>query len=399
MEQKQKKYKVVRIFSRLNIGGPSFHVVNLTKGLVDFGFETDLILGRTNLWEGDLLSYAKTQKVQPIFIDEFGVKISPIKDLITFIKIFNFLRLNKPDILHTHTFKAGLLGRLAGLLSGVPIIIHTYHGHLLNSYWSGWKILTLKFIEGSLAKISDFCIGVSSKVSDDLVQANVVHQSKMKTVELGFDIQYLQQQMQASSTLRKKLNIPKNHFVFGSACRLVSIKNMELLLVASFDILKKYPNSHLVIIGQGPEKERLLFVKDSFIKAHPDQKSQIHFVDWLVPFQCEFKDFDLYICSSKNEGTSVSVIEAMIAEVPVISTCVGGMPDLLNNGELGVLIESENIIQLTQAIENQLLKNKLDQQKELKIISKSVTNRFSADRLCRDIVAIYKQALKNKKLI
>jgi glycosyltransferase involved in cell wall biosynthesis len=155
-----------------------------------------------------------------------------------------------------------------------------------------------------------------------------------------------------------------------------------------------------VIIGEGPEKEKLI----KFAEVATKVKSQIHFVDWIIPFQRELKDFSLYICSSKNEGTSVSVIEAMVAKIPVISTSVGGMKDLLLNGERGQLVESENALELQKAIQNQvnlikivdhknkdLFYSKLDQ------VSDSVKNQFDCRRLYDEIDVLYKGLYQKNK--
>jgi glycosyltransferase involved in cell wall biosynthesis len=397
---KKKKFKVVRIFSRLNIGGPSYHVINLADRLQDYSCETTLVVGRTSEWEGNLISYAKTKKIQPIFINSFLAQISPLNDLISFFRILVLLLKIKPDIVHTHTFKAGLIGRIAAWISGVPILIHTYHGHLLNNYWSGWKLWILKTIESSLSKISDRCISVSTQVSQDLVLAGVVPEYKMKTVSLGFDFSYLKNELESDSTLRKKLQIPPDHFVFGTACRLVPIKNIQLLVEASVKCLTEFQNSHLVIVGQGPEKKNLIALAQALTQNEPNLLKRIHFMDWIVPFQRELKDFNFYVCCSKNEGTSVSVIEALIAQVPVVSTAVGGMPDLLNSGEYGELITPGSVDELSNAICKKILKfndrSNLKETSNLEKISKEVSNLYSESHLAKNTFDIYRECLIEK---
>ena len=397
--------KLVRLFSRLNIGGPSYHVVNLNQGLIEHGYDSNLVVGRTNPWEGNLVSYANEKNVQPYFINEFGATISVYNDFLTFIKLLVYFKKNKPTILHTHTFKAGLLGRIAGKLAGIPVIVHTYHGHLLNNYWSGLKLFILKTIEKNMSLITDVSIGVSAQVSADLVEAGIVLSSKMQTVELGFDFNYLQNEINAKSTLRKKLNIPVEHFVFGSACRLVPVKNMELLINSSINLLVENEKMHLIIVGEGPEKQKICSIKEKAEAKFPRLVKQIHLVDWIVPFQRELKDFDLYICSSRNEGTSVSVIEAMISEVAVASTQVGGMPSLLNDGEYGDLYQSENSVELISVIKkhyelfttNDLVKEK--QNEKLQKIALKIRNQFDVKRLCVETDIIYKNILLKKGLL
>lgn len=396
----KKKLKILRIFSRLNIGGPSYHVINLTDGLKDYNYETKLVVGQCAPWEGDLSFYAREKKVSPVVLPCFSYRISPLNDVITFFQLLFIILKEKPDVVHTHTFKAGALGRVAAFLGRTPVIVHTYHGHLLNNYWSGWKIFTLKSIEKALGALSDVCIGVSHQVSSDLINAGVVKKEKMKTVELGFDFNYLNHEMQSPSTLRKMLHIDRNQFVFGTACRLVPIKDIELLLRASVPALLETNNSHLVIVGQGPEKEFLIQLMHELTLSHEQIKSRIHFMNWITPFQRELKDFNLYICSSKNEGTSVSVIEAMIAKVPVISTSVGGMPDLLEHGKSGILLKTNGTDELTNEIVKayDLFQNGKSSDVDLHALKLKTQVRFGEARLSQEIDRIYADCFKAKGL-
>lgn len=398
----KKNFKIVRIFSRLNIGGPSYHVINLADRMQDYYFETTLVVGQTSNWEGNLISYAQTKKIQPVVLKCFSAAISPVNDLISFFKIFILLIKVKPDIVHTHTFKAGFIGRLAAFCALVPIRVHTYHGHLINNYWAGWKLWILKTIEKNLSRITDACIGVSPQVGADLIKAGVISASKMKTVSLGFDFSYLNDEIQAPSTIRKGLNIPQGDFVFGTACRLVPIKNISLLIESSVDILKEHKNSHLVIVGQGPEKKLLLEQANLLTAANETLLDRMHFLDWIIPFQRELKDFDFYVCCSKNEGTSVSVIEALIAEVPVVSTAVGGMPDLLNHGAYGELIPPGSAIDLTNSIRKEIASHHISKSQEkcekLKSISQKITALYNEKTLAENTYAIYKDILIKKGL-
>ncbi len=344
-----------------------------------------------------MISYAHQKKIEPLFISTFCASISPLNDLISFFKIYFILRRIKPDIVHTHTFKAGLLGRIAAFFAQVPIRVHTYHGHLLNSYWSGWKLWTLKTIERNLGRITDACIGVSPKVSEDLIVAKVISREKMKTVILGFDFDYLKHEKNSPSTIRKQLAIPQTDFVFGTACRLVPIKNLSLLIEAGIPILISHPQSRLIIVGRGPEKEKLISLVQKLTESDQTLKSRIYFLDWIVPFQREYKDFDLYICSSLNEGTSVSVIEALVAEVPVISTAVGGMPDLLLDGKLGELVQTKSPSELTAAIERHIKQlSSIEIKNRLKQISLEIEKKFSEQTLAEKTYQLYKDLLRLK---
>jgi glycosyltransferase involved in cell wall biosynthesis len=384
--------KVLRLFSRLNIGGPALHVVNLSFGLTKSGYETKLIVGSLSPGEGDMSYYAKKKGVEPIVVPEFQAPIHPVKDAIAFLKILKIMWSVKPDIVHTHTFKAGLLGRLAAVLLKVPYRVHTYHGHLLEGYGSNRKTKIILETEKLLGGFTDQVITVSQLVAQDLVKHQVVPAEKMNVVELGFDIDPFLREAEQPSTLKGKLGLTEDHVVVGLAGRLVPIKSVDLFLKAVNPLFKEFPSLHVVIIGDGEERNALQSLASEY-------KSRIHFMGWMSPLHPELKDLDLLVCSSKNEGTSVSVIEAILCGVPVISTRVGGMSDLLHEGRWGDLVdydETELRDVLKKRIRTLCQKKSLEYfqlQKRSVSAAKEFYKRFHLNRLLEDIRQIYSKGL------
>jgi glycosyltransferase involved in cell wall biosynthesis len=329
--------KIVRIFSRLNVGGPSLHVVNLTRSLEAFGYHTTLVTGTLGGGEGDFQSYAVERGVQPYFIRELVPEISPINDLISFFRLFRFLRREKPDIVHTHTFKAGLLGRMAAWCAGVKRIDHTYHGHLLKGYYGPGGTWVLRLLERMLARITSRVYAVSEQVRKDLIESGVCRSEQISTLQLGFDENWTGEQLRTKPKLRERLGLSREHKLVGIVGRLVAVKAVDLFLRAAVPLLDDLRDLHLVIIGDGPEKKELEKLAQ-LLTGSQEKLRRIHFTGWIVPMLPHFRDLDLCVCSSKNEGTSVSLIEALLSDVPVISTDVGGMRDLLDGGRWGRLV-------------------------------------------------------------
>jgi glycosyltransferase involved in cell wall biosynthesis len=376
--------KIFRLFSRLNVGGPALHVVNLTAGLRSFGYETTLVVGSPDPSEGSMEYYARENHVDILRLPFFQAKLSLYKDMITLIELVKLFHKEKPDIVHTHTFKAGLLGRIAALIARVPMIVHTYHGHLLSGYTKGYKIRVLVFIERALGTFTDRLIAVSPQVSQDLNKASIAPAKKFSVIDLGFDMQRLLNEIELPSTLKKEFNIPPEAKVVGIVGRLVPVKSVDLFLHALGPLLLEKPDLHLIIIGNGKERAYL----ENVARSYDWNLQKIHFTGWRHPAAKDFRSLDICVCSSKNEGTSVSIIEALVAGVPVVSTDVGGMRDLLDNGRWGTLVPGEALA-LRTAIKS-VLENP-QARSDARSAAHHFVKKFSTERLNKNIDALYRE--------
>jgi glycosyltransferase involved in cell wall biosynthesis len=386
----RKRNKVIRLFSRLNIGGPAIHVVNLATGLKRFGYETTLVVGRPVDEEGSMENWAREQGAQLLRIDAFQAPISVFKDAKVFFSLLILFLRERPFIVHTHTFKAGVLGRCAAKCTGVPVIVHTYHGHLLTGYWGPLKTNVIRLVESALGKISNRVLAVSQKVGDDLIKAGIVPREKLSVIELGFDVSKLKSEFMTAPTLRKDLGLSEREQLVGIVGRLVPIKGIDLFLRALIPLLQEFPRLHLAIIGDGSEAESLKKCASEF----DGDLSRIHFCGWRRPVVPDLRDLDVCVCSSRNEGTSVSVIEAIMAGIPVISTNVGGMGDLLAQGKWGDLVDyDEN--QLRQAVKRllEILSHPGPDLDALRLRCREAANvfeqRFSVERLLGELDSLY----------
>lgn len=186
----EKRTKIVRIIARLNIGGPSLHVVNLNKGLSPDRFESLLVIGSPNPGEGSLMDYAQENRVYPVAISQMvGEASLRPRDIVALLRLYRLLRVERPQIVHTHTAKAGVLGRLAARLAGVPVIVHTYHGHVLHSYYGPLKSWLLRQMEQRLARMTDRLVAVSGLVKEDLIAYRIAPAEKISVIPLGFDLE------------------------------------------------------------------------------------------------------------------------------------------------------------------------------------------------------------------
>jgi glycosyltransferase involved in cell wall biosynthesis len=337
--------RIVRIFSRLNIGGPSIHVVLLTAGLNDDEFSSTLVIGRESPGEGNMLALAKAHRVEPVVINELGRELNPINDLIAFWRLLLLLRRLRPDIVHTHTSKAGALGRVAARLVGVPIVVHTFHGHTFHSYFHPLQAMIFRLAERWLSRWTTRIIAVSGAVREDLIRYRIADPAKVAVIRLGLELEKFTTCRQYRGQLRHELGLSADIPIVCSVGRLVPVKNHDLLFRSMKRVIAERPDVRLLIVGDGELRLGLEASANRFgLGAH------VLFLGWRHDLERIYADADVIVNSSLNEGTPVAVIEAMAAGRPVVATCVGGTPDVVQQGETGWLVESEDVELLAKTI-------------------------------------------------
>lgn len=337
--------KVIRIIARLNVGGPAKHVVWLTSGLKDAGFDTLLVTGQVPDGEEDMSYFADESGVKPLYFSEMSREIS-LKDAITVWKLFRLFLREQPDIVHTHTAKAGTVGRTAGFLYrwltpglfiGKPRrckFVHTYHGHVFHSYYGRGRTRLFLAVERLLAKlVTDRLIAVSRQQSVEIGEEFRVGRSgQIKVIPLGLDLGLFSDHVSRRAKFRHELCIPDDALLIGIVGRLTEIKNHQMFLnvVARLKAIdpacRRQGAVRFIVIGDGGLREAL-----------EDQKQALG-LDKDVIFVGSRKDpenfypaLDVVALTSRNEGTPLTLIEAMANARPVVATSVGGVVDLLGD--------------------------------------------------------------------
>ncbi|MFH1613039.1 MAG: glycosyltransferase family 4 protein [bacterium] len=386
------KIKVLQLITRLNVGGPSIHVILLTKDLNKERFESFLISGQEDLSEGNMLDLLEEKEIKPIIISEIGREINWHDDFISLWKLWKYIKKIKPDIIHTHMAKIGTLGRISGILAGVPIIIHTFHGHTFHSYFSPLKNQLFIFIEKILAFFTTKIIAITKSQKDEILKHGIGNPKKIVMIPLGFDLEKFLNCDKEKGKFRQELNFNENDFLIGIIARLVPIKGHSYFLKAASIIAKKYPQAKFLIIGDGklrPSLEKLAQELGII--------SQTFFLGFKKDMDKIYADLDLVVISSLNEGSPVSIIEAMAAAKAIVSTNVGGVPDLIKNNETGVLVPSKNPDALAQEI-IALLENP-DKRKKMGILAKeNATYQFSKENLIKNTENLYNELVSNLKI-
>lgn len=374
------------MFSRLNIGGPSVHVILLTAGLREKGYETRLIVGREAPSEGNLLDMARQKGIEIEQLAGLGREIRPLADLVTLWQLYGLIRKCQPEIVHTHTAKAGVLGRIAARLAGVPVIVHTYHGHVLRGYFGPLKTAFFRRLETALARITDVAITVSAALRDDLVGMGVAPREKIRVVPLGLDLARFARP-HARGELRATCGAGESETLIGVVGRLVPIKDIDCFLEAASRVSAAAPRARFAIVGDG-ELRAVLEQKAAALGLG----ARATFVGWRKDLESVYADLDVVVNSSRNEGTPVALIEAMAAGRPVVATAVGGTADLLGEGARGVLVPPADPAALAEAI-LRTLGSPDESARRAGAAQEYVLTHHSVDRLLRDIDDLYRELL------
>jgi glycosyltransferase involved in cell wall biosynthesis len=331
-----KPIKVMQIIARMNVGGPAVLVADLMRNLDSQKFSTILVTGYCDENESDYLDEV-AQDVAAVRIPGLGRSVSPLKDLGAFFLLIKEIRKFKPDVIHTHTAKAGVLGRLAGLIARPQAKkVHTFHGHLLHGYFSSGKTRLVIVLEKVLGFITYKFVAIGNVVKNDLVRAGIAPDSKFEVIYPG--LQELDRYPQAQAQSALGLDPSKKYVVFVG--RLTSIKRPERLIDLARFLKVKYPDSWLLIAGAGELLESL--------STHAEKEVlPVNFFGWRKDIGAILSASDIAVLCSDNEGIPLTLIQASQAGLPIVSTDVGSVSDIVINGTTGLLtvVSSEGLIQ------------------------------------------------------
>jgi glycosyltransferase involved in cell wall biosynthesis len=386
--------KVLRVIARLNVGGPTLHVAYLTKGLTPLGYETTLVTGRIGSNEGSMAYVASEVGVQPLYVGSLQRNLSVFADLVALLRLVGLIRAQRPDVLHTHTAKAGALGRAAALLSGRArpgVVVHTYHGHVLTGYFSPLMSRVFLGVERFLARSTDALVAVSPEVRDDLVELGVAPASKFVIVRLGLDLdQRIAAPENARELVREELSVEPDQLLVSWLGRMTEIKRVDDLLRAFADLRGREVDAVLALVGDGPNREGLEQLAERL-----GIRDAVRFTGFRRDVGSIYRASDVVALSSANEGTPVSLIEALAAGCAVVTTDVGGAVDVLDGGRVGFLVPAGDTKAFADRLEDLARQSGL--RHEFGAAGREhVLARYSVDRLVRDVDRLYRDLLGPK---
>jgi glycosyltransferase involved in cell wall biosynthesis len=379
-----KHIKIIHIITRMDMGGSAQNTlltvlhhdaqqynVWLIKGCT---LESAMTKAETKLVV-DQLEIAKRQGIQIIDAPSLVRRISPINDVRSLVALFRHIRKIEPHIVHTHTSKAGILGRLAAWLARVPTIIHTPHGHVFYGHFG--RSLSRMFLqmEKLLGRITHHQIALTPEECNDYVNLGVAKSNNLSVIHSGVDLNRFKLNAAETNHKRKELSIPPDSLVVGYVGWLIPIKGVTYLVNAMAEVIQRHPNSLLVLVGKGDEKaEEEIKLKEQV--ENLGLVDNVRFLGWRPDVNEIMVCFDIFVLPSLNEGMGRVLVEAMAAGLPIVASRVGGIPDLVKDGENGLLVPPANASALAKAISDLLTDKK--KQKRMAEAGKKMCRPYSA---------------------
>lgn len=394
--------RVLRILNRFNLGGPTYNAAYLTRYLPP-EFETLLVGGKNDPSEKNSEFIPKQLGIDPVIVEQMRRSLSLAQDWKAYWHIRSKMKAFDPHIVHTHASKAGALGRLAAYSLKVPVVLHTFHGHVFDAYFSKLSASVYKNIERRLAGLSTGIIAISEAQKHDLSHKySICPAEKIRVIPLGFDLsRFREKQDEKRTQFRKRYHVADDELAIGIIGRLVPIKNHDLFLEALKIVIgKSRYKIRAFIVGDGESKHHIMKkARDLGLETVDWQARQkpapLTFTGWITEMEQVNAGMDIIALSSLNEGTPVSLIEAQAAGKPIVSTNVGGIGNVVVPGETALLSSShhasefaKNLLQLT---ENPELREKMGQGGW-----EMVREKFHYQRLVNDMAAYYHELLETK---
>jgi len=382
------------VIARLNMGGPAHHVSLLSGRLDPERYQTLLVHGGVGRGEESLENIAAREECARRFVSFLRPDIHPLNDLRALGALVRIVRAFKPDIVHTHTAKAGMLGRLAAVLAGRPrpVIVHTYHGHVLEGYFGPAGSWLYRRLERALGAASDCLIGVSAATVDDLVRLGVASRSKFRVVPIGLDLEpFLASGPADGAALRAQAGVRPGEVLLTFVGRLVPIKRVDLALDAVARARRLGTPVRLAVVGDGDLRDELEQLAERL-----GINNAVEFLGYRDDMVQVAAASDLALLTSDNEGTPVSLIEAAAAATPAIATAVGGVREVVTP-ESGVVVSPDDADVLARAIAS-LAGDSAARRGMGEHARHHVAERYSVERLVADVDLLYGELLQAPRL-
>jgi glycosyltransferase involved in cell wall biosynthesis/2-polyprenyl-3-methyl-5-hydroxy-6-metoxy-1,4-benzoquinol methylase len=377
--------RVVRVIARLNVGGPALHAVIAAAGLRP-EFDTTLAVGRVAPGEAEATDLLARHGVTPVRVASLGRSLSPADDLRALGALLSLMRRVRPDIVHTHTAKAGALGRVAARLAGVPCVVHTFHGHVFDGYFGKSASRAAVAAERVLARLADRVVAVSDEVARDLAErCRVVPRRKLAVVRVGVPLADFLACDVHRGALRRELALPPSAPVVALVGRLVPVKEPHLAFDAWRLVRRAVPDATLVVVGDGDLMPSL--------RARGD--AGVVFLGWRRDLASILADADLALLTSRNEGTPVALVEAAAAGVAAVATRVGGVPSVVEDGATGLLVAPGDAAAIASAVTS-LLTDPARRRAMGDAARVRAVERYGDARLFADLRALYGELLARR---
>jgi glycosyltransferase involved in cell wall biosynthesis len=395
------KIKTIHIITRMDKGGSAENTLLTVKGLDKSVYDVTLINGlsfESMMTSGESkaveesLADAQKNGIRVITMPELVREIRPLSDLKSLYHLTRILKRECPHIVHTHTSKTGILGRWAAWIAGIPIVIHTPHGHVFWGYFNKLKTAFFIFLERISASITDRIIVLTEQEKRDHLTVRIGAESKFILIHSGVDLSKFMDGSVESEKMKRALNITRDNFIVGTAGRLTPIKGHRFLIKAAKEIVARQPNVTFVFLGDGELRDSLEALANEM-----DLKESMRFLGWRNDVADVMSTFDVFVLPSINEGMGRVLVEAMILGKPVVAYDIGGIPDLVIHGDNGFLVPAGDVNGLSSRI-SELLTDSI-KRKTMGERGRKRASYFSADEMVLKIDQLYRTLATEKGIV
>ncbi len=386
----QGRIKVVHVITRLDRGGSAQNTLLTCLGLTE-RYELVLVHGlslesQMTDWEKKAvesgIKEANTRGIKVVAIPSLVRKISPVQDLRAFFCLWRLMIQEKPSIVHTHTSKPGILGRWAAKMAGVPIIVHTPHGHVFFGHFGPLASRFFLMVERLMAFITDRMVALTEGEKNDYIAFSICDPDKIVTIHSGVEIdRYMTAEVDIEDK-KKSLGLNPKGLVVGTVGWLLPIKGPMHLLNAMARVWQSHPETSLVFVGKGDLEKEL---REEALRMQAS--GRVSFLGWRDDIPEIMQILDIFVLPSLNEGMGRVLVEAMAAGKPVVASRVGGIPDLVKHGQNGLLVEPGDITGLSLAIRKLLIDKKM--QDEMGMKGRTMAQNFGVEKMVEKIDALY----------
>jgi glycosyltransferase involved in cell wall biosynthesis len=397
----QKKYKIIHLITRLDKGGSAENTLLTVLGIDKKEYEVVLAKGPT--YESRMskeehaaviadLKEAQLKGVKIVNIRFLLRRINPVYDLLALFSLYILLLKERPTIVHTHTSKAGLLGTLAAKMAGIPILIHTPHGHVFWGYFGPLKTKIFIFLERLTSKLTGKIVALTNREKEDYLRFRIANEDRYIVIFSGVKLNKFKESLFGEKqNLKRELGIPENSSIVGTVGRLVPVKGPESLIKAAKHIISKYPDTFFIFSGYG--YLRLELENKAFKMGI---KENIIFLGWRDDATKIISAYDVFVLPSLNEGMGRVLVEAMALGRPIVASNIGGIPDLVTHGKNGFLVPPKNPEELAKYI--QILLEDKEKREKMGLAGKEMALNFSVENMVEKIEELYGELLKGKNL-
>jgi len=332
-----RKIRILHIITRLEHGGPPIALLNLIERLDKGKFQCAIATGFTGEPEKDMIPHARRKNIEVLTIPHLVRDISPASDLMALYELIAVLRRQKADIVHCHTSKAGFIGRLAAKIAGRSVILYSPHGTILKGYFAPLKTRFFTALDRLAALLTDRILCLSQVEIMEYLEAGIGSLHQYCVLHNGIDVAQMEERRLDNLRMRERLGLGREDFICVTVGRLVPVKGYPFLIDAMGKLAQTIPNVKLVIAGDGSEREKL---KKQVLELALDDR--VLFLGLREDIPEILSCGDLFLLSSVNEGFGLVLLEAMAFKLPIVATRVGGVPEVVKDGETGLLIPSQD---------------------------------------------------------